>query len=150
MTKNNKNKNTPKVKEFKSFDEMMSELSGLTLKDAKKLSIKDPDLNEMLKKELEDDGCHAYIYACYPNDALVRAFAETNGLNIITYSIEDGDEGSSYCYTTGMHYVNRERYYFCRSDAEASCCEYEEMDDELADEKFDAAFSDADGHDEDE
>lgn len=73
---------------------MMEELGGLTYKDLRKFTLKDPDQNQRLHKELENDGTYSYIYAQHSNDDLARALAEEHGLHIITYSLYDGDEYS--------------------------------------------------------
>jgi len=111
------------TKEFKDFDQMMMALSGLTYNELKGLKISDPELNKLFQKELEgsDEG-YGYIFACFPHDPMVKALVAENDIQVITHSIFDGDDDITVdCFATGFHFVNRERYYFCRSREEAFC-----------------------------
>lgn len=125
------NKKTPaeatSEREFNDFDDMMTAFAGLTWDDVKKLKSKDQDLNARLKKLFEGDPCgYPYIFACYPNDPFVRQIAEEFDLQVITHCMSDSADS----YSTGMHMVNRERYYFCHSKGSGWCEEIWDDDEE--------------------
>jgi hypothetical protein len=119
-------------KQYKDFDEMMTDLQGVTMDEAVKMkmtknlkSLKGVDAGEGSIYQLEDHGGYASIFACHDTNDMVREIAEKFDLQVVTYSI-----GDAFSYSTGMHFVNRERYMFCRSKADGFCEEEMEESDE--------------------
>lgn len=117
-------------KQYKDFDEMMTDLQGVTMDEAVKMkmtkglkSLKGVDLDSTF--EVEDHSGYASIFACHATNDMVREIAEKFDLQVVTYSI-----GDAFSYSTGMHFVNRERYMFCRSKADGFCEEEMEESDE--------------------
>jgi hypothetical protein len=106
-------------KQYETFDEMLTALDTITVIEAKRLGF-DRVTREVLGDDadstslVEDFGEHAAIFACYKNNELVKELAKRFDLQIITYSI-----GDAFSLSTGMSFVNREKYLFCRSKEDA-------------------------------
>lgn len=103
-----------KDKKFKNFEQMMEKLSAVKYKEFL-------NLYPELKKEVEEHGDYAAIFACHSNNKLVTDVSTEQNWQIITYSIEDGDDSSFALYSTGMSFVNREKYLFCKSKQSGFC-----------------------------
>lgn len=106
---------------FTDFDEMMSELKGVKFDEFLKVY---PDL----KNHVEEYSDYASIFACHDNNKLVTDIAKEQDWQIITYTLEDGEydededrDTSIAMYSTGMSFVNREKYLFCKSKKEGFC-----------------------------
>jgi hypothetical protein len=103
-----------KDKKFRTFDSMMKQLNGVSFKEFS-------ELYPELKNHVEDHGEFASIFACHDNNKLVTDIAQEQNWQIITYSIEDGDDSCFAIYSTGMGFVNREKYLFCKSNKSGFC-----------------------------
>lgn len=112
------------MKKYDDFDTMMNELGCLTFNEANDLSLtqglvsipKEEAENESSVFQLENHGGYAAIFSCKKTNEMVKEISNKFNLQIITYSV-----GESFSYSTGMHFVNREMYLFCRSTEEGWC-----------------------------
>lgn len=107
---------------FTDFSKMMEALDGINAQEG--ISLAKKHLSPEDAAKFETDGTLFFLYASNPAEALLKEFIEKSGLNVITQTLEndDKDETISFYYT-GEHHVNRERWFFCRSNKQATCRE---------------------------
>lgn len=86
--------------------------------EALELGIITPNTAPDLVKEIDD---YLAIYACSEGAKLVASLAQVHNLQIVTECIHDcvDDKKVAYSFSTGMHFVDRERYYLCHNPVEA-------------------------------
>jgi hypothetical protein len=96
--------------DFKSFDEMMEKLGGVKF-DGRTSISKDDDAEEV--------GGYLALFAHSGSVKKAEHYAKMNKLFIVTESIYDSDNGDVvYSYSSGIHYVNRERFFFVKKDVD--------------------------------
>lgn len=118
----------PKEKKYKNFNAMIKGHKVLTYQEIK--DLKEPELDAFLEKEeWTNDIEGGSIFACMDSGRLLEQLLAKHGLHIITMSIFDSEEEvdeeeptpCTYSYSTGFHWVNREKYYLCRKHSAAWC-----------------------------
>ena len=127
-TKKTKLKLVPKTKVFTDFDDMMKHQKGVRASEFKKLIGTD---------DFEEHNDYLMMEAHAGSTTIAISFALKNKLYIITECIYDGDEGTTFSFSRGLRYVNRERYYFTRKNDDVECDEhiYNDEDEEESDDE---------------
>lgn len=128
-----KSKKTVKEKKYKSFEAMRKGHKILTF--AEIHALNEPSLTPFIEEEEwgkdgEIEG--AYLFACMDSGRAIESILKKHKLHVITMSIfeseeEEMDENDpnyepsidTYSYSTGFHWVNRERYFLCRVETPA-------------------------------
>ena len=118
--------------QFNSFEEMMEKLNGISFKEAEEMGLTKELLSlEGIKRslddvyELENFNSYAAIFACSSTDNMTKEIAAKFNLQIVTYCM-----GDAISYSTGMHWVNREKYLFCKSKEQGWGEEIIDLDEE--------------------
>jgi hypothetical protein len=92
---------------FKTFDQMMGSLGGYKFKDS----------DEISKNEFaEEVGGFLAISANNFSQSIAVDFAKQNGLSVVTECLGDDGDDVVYSYSNGLHFINRERYFFVKKD----------------------------------
>lgn len=118
-------KTSPRMQnnQYVSFEAFAKATRLITWKEAEALGL------PLSPKWLVEDTNDFYtIYACTDGEVLALDLSEAHKVHIVTESIVDGEDDITFCYSTGLHYVNRERYYLCRNDINAQYEEKIELD----------------------
>lgn len=114
------------MRECASEEEFFSEVEVLTNDELVEV-IKKHDPDKVLILEEGED--RSYIYACSSAREKLYEIMEKEGLFVSSATIEADDESFSYILSSGMRWVNCERYYLCRKNPEVYFSEHEKMDD---------------------
>lgn len=117
-----KNGNT---KNFTDFEKFMDYVKGVDY---------DEEVAGFFGSSAENHNGYLAVVACGDTVDAAKKFAKKIKGQVITYRIEDGDDGTSFTYETGIGLVNRELFLFCHSNKDAFCEEYEEYTDEQLEE----------------
>ena len=117
-------KKAVKEKKYRTFEAMIRGHKVLNYNQILKLN--EPVLEPFIEEEeWANDVAGANIFACMDSGRALVKILKKHNLHVITLSIFDGEEdeeGESSCtysYSTGFHWVNRERYYLCRNKTPA-------------------------------
>jgi nucleoid-associated protein YejK len=114
-------KKTKKEKQFTDFLKFMKYLKGVKFSE---------NASAFFGADAEEHNGFLAVSAHSGTVELAKEYAKKIKGQVITYCIEDGDEGTSFTYDTGIRLVNREYFLFCKSKESAFCEEFEEYSDE--------------------